>query len=60
MSAGGIKYCAGVKSRPTNTDFSVFVGLDVKTIYNISMTKLINTRPKLKWNNIYCKYDVNM
>lgn len=38
MSAGGIKCYAGVKSRPTNTDFSVFAGLDVKTINNISMT----------------------
>lgn len=35
MSVDGIKYCAGVKSRPRNTDLSVFVGLDVKTINNI-------------------------
>lgn len=38
MSAGGIKCCAGVKSRPTNTDFSVLVGLDVIKTINISMT----------------------
>lgn len=48
MSAGGIKHCAGVKSWPTNTDFSVFVGLDVKTINNISMKKVYETKIKMK------------